>query len=150
MQLVPTSCKLPKDVTSISAKPICQSHFSDVWRGKLDGRDVAIKALRLHADEVQEVKKVGHTWFIDYQRADMVKAYLHELVLWQCLRHKNIVPFIGVCKEFEVSLVSEWMAGGTIIAFLHENPNRNRESFVCSSLQIICILAQLVHTDSRC
>jgi hypothetical protein len=61
MQLVPTSCKLPKDVTSISAKPISQSHFSDVWRGKLDGRDVAIKALRLHADEVQEVKKVGYT-----------------------------------------------------------------------------------------
>jgi hypothetical protein len=59
-QLVPTSCVIPKAVTSISDKPFSQSHFSDIWKGKLDRRDVAIKALRLHVDEAQEVKKVGY------------------------------------------------------------------------------------------
>jgi hypothetical protein len=57
--LVPTSCLLPKEVTSLPTKPICQSNFSDVWRGQLDGADVALKVIRLHGDEVQEVKKVG-------------------------------------------------------------------------------------------
>jgi hypothetical protein len=59
-QLVPTSCVLPKAVTNISDKPFSQSHFSDIWRGKIDRRDVAVKALRLHVDKAQEVKKVGH------------------------------------------------------------------------------------------
>jgi hypothetical protein len=58
-QLVPTSCLLPKEVTLLSAKPICQSNFSDVWRGQLDEVDVAVKVIRLHGDEVQEVKKVS-------------------------------------------------------------------------------------------
>jgi hypothetical protein len=57
-QLVPAPCVLPKAVTELSPKPFSQSHFSDIWRGKLDGRNVAIKALRLHADEAQVVKKV--------------------------------------------------------------------------------------------
>jgi hypothetical protein len=59
-QLVPTSCKLPHDVTDISAKPVCQSHFSDIFRGKLEGRDMAIKALRLHSDQIEEVKKASY------------------------------------------------------------------------------------------
>jgi serine/threonine protein kinase len=50
--------------------------------------------------------------------------------MWRCLRHPNVVPFIGTSEHFPVSLVSEWMSGGTMTAFLREHPNRERSSLV--------------------
>jgi hypothetical protein len=58
------------------------------------------------------------------------QAYLHELILWQCLRHPNIVPFIGTSENFPVSLVSEWMSGGTVTAFLREYQDSERSFLV--------------------
>jgi serine/threonine protein kinase len=131
--LVPTSCKIPKDVTLLSPMPVSQSHFSDIYRGKLDEPDVAVKVLRLHMDEIQTIQKVslGLRAFA-WSRIDSKQAYLHELVLWQCLRHPNIVPFIGTSQAFQVSLVSEWMVGGTISAFLQHHPECNRVPYVRS------------------
>jgi hypothetical protein len=56
--LVPTSSKLPKDIDISSSSPLSLSYFSDVYRGRLGDRDVAVKVLRLHIDEAQRVKKV--------------------------------------------------------------------------------------------
>jgi hypothetical protein len=47
------------------------------------------------------------------------------------------VPFIGTSQAFEVSLVSEWMTGGTISSYLQCNPQRNRVPYVRSLLQLI-------------
>jgi hypothetical protein len=82
------------------------------------------------------------------------QAYLHELIMWRCLRHPNIVPFIGTSEHFPVSLVSEWMTGGTVTAFLRGYPNWERSFLVsryvsawgCSErryLQVIDILQGL-------
>jgi hypothetical protein len=54
---VPTSCILSKEVVRSSTEP-SRSNFSDVWKGTLDGHDVALKVLRLHGDERDHVKKV--------------------------------------------------------------------------------------------
>jgi hypothetical protein len=62
--------------------------------------------------------------------AEGPQAYLHELILWQCLRHPNIVPFIGTSEHFPVSLVSEWMSGGTVTAFLREHVDSERSFLV--------------------
>jgi serine/threonine protein kinase len=69
--------------------------------------------------------------------AEVPQAYLHELIIWRCLRHPNIVPLIGTSLQFPVSLVSEWMTGGTITAFLRGYPNWER-SFLVSC----CVLAR--------
>jgi serine/threonine protein kinase len=82
------------------------------------------------------------------------QAYLHELIMWRCLRHRNIVPFIGTSVHFPVSLVSEWMSGGTITAFLRRYPDWERSYLVSNyanawsrskprSLQVIDILRGL-------
>lgn len=65
--------------------------------------------------------------------AEQDQAYLNELVLWVCLRHNNIVPFIGTSSTSEVSLVSEWMAEGTITSFLRQMPDANRTNHVRES-----------------
>jgi hypothetical protein len=60
----------------------------------------------------------------------MTQAYLHELIMWRCLRHPNIIMCIGSSKQFPASLVSEWRPGGTLCAFLREHPNHNRLNLV--------------------
>jgi hypothetical protein len=57
--LVPTSCKVLMAVVASSDRPFTQTAFSDVWSGKLEGRQVAVKALRLHGDQVYHVRRVS-------------------------------------------------------------------------------------------
>jgi hypothetical protein len=127
--LVPTACILSTQVI-LSNTAACKSNFSDVWKGSLDGREVAVKVLRLHGDELQHVKKVRRYIRNRILRTHYIQAYLHELVVWQCLRHPNIVPFIGAPQLHEVSFVSEWMSGGTITVFLLKHPDHDRAELV--------------------
>jgi hypothetical protein len=57
--LVPTSCKVPLAVFAESATPFSQTAFSDVWSAILEGRRVAVKALRLHGDQAYDVRRVS-------------------------------------------------------------------------------------------
>jgi hypothetical protein len=57
--LVPTSCKVPLAVFADSATPFSQTAFSDVWSAMLEGRRVAVKALRLHGDQAYDVRRVS-------------------------------------------------------------------------------------------
>jgi hypothetical protein len=57
--LVPTSCQVPLAVFAESATPFSQTAFSDVWSAILEGRRVAVKALRLHGDQVYDVRRVS-------------------------------------------------------------------------------------------
>jgi hypothetical protein len=57
--LVPTSCKVPLAVFADSSTPFSQTAFSDVWSAILEGRRVAVKALRLHVNQVSNVRRVS-------------------------------------------------------------------------------------------
>jgi hypothetical protein len=57
--LVPTSCKVPLAVFAESATPFSQTAFSDVWSAILEGRRVAVKSLRLHGDQINDVRRVS-------------------------------------------------------------------------------------------
>lgn len=56
--LVPTSCQIVEEIILSRPTPISKSHFSDVYHGHLDRREVAVKDLRLHTDEVLQMRKV--------------------------------------------------------------------------------------------
>jgi serine/threonine protein kinase len=83
----------------------------------------------LYMDDVDTVKKVSRVNNLQ-ATSDLSEAFIKELVLWRYLRHENIVVFIGTCPAFEVSLISEWMSGGTITRFLLHNPQGNRHRYV--------------------
>jgi serine/threonine protein kinase len=51
-------------------------------------------------------------------------------VTWKCLRHPNIVPFLGIHKDLRVTIISEWMPNGTIASFFGSNPEEHRSSYV--------------------
>ena len=49
--------------------------------------------------------------------------------MWKRLRHKNIVPFIGVTQD-PLQFVSEWMPNGDLTEYLDKNPGANRIGLV--------------------
>jgi hypothetical protein len=57
-QTLPQSCKITHEIQLDSLHAISCSAFSDVHRGTCDGEMVAVKILRIHADDVEGVKKV--------------------------------------------------------------------------------------------
>lgn len=56
---LPTSCVLTEGLTRTSTESIMSGGFADIWRGKLKGKHVALKVLRIHGSRnLQKVKKV--------------------------------------------------------------------------------------------
>lgn len=59
-----------------------------------------------------------------------LKAFYDEVITWRCLRHPNVVPFLGASTILPVCLVSEWMIYGDIAAFLRNRPSDDRMPYV--------------------
>jgi serine/threonine protein kinase len=133
--LLPAGCFLEGEYHFPDPEPVSRSAFSDVFRAYGYGKDVAVKILRVHADERDRVWKVsmgGPKKHVGL--TDELQAYLSEVIVWTCLRHPNIVPFVGVPNtgDFtrDVILVSEWMGEGTITSYLRQRPDEHRGKFV--------------------
>jgi hypothetical protein len=56
--MLPQSCTLAHAVVLESRYPVSRSALSDVFRGESAGAAVAVKSLRIHADNLDAVKKV--------------------------------------------------------------------------------------------
>jgi len=87
-----------------SAKPLGSGAFGDVFRGKLRGKDVAIKKLvfqELDEQTLTEFKK--------------------EVSVMAKLRHPNIILFMGAClAPGNLSMVVELMDKGSVYDRLHD------------------------------
>ncbi|KIM87647.1 hypothetical protein PILCRDRAFT_287169 [Piloderma croceum F 1598] len=83
--------------------PIARGGYGEVHRGEFQGREVAVKVLKI------------------YRNSDMgalLKTFSCEAVTWRQLDHPNILPFYGVSCEPTVSLVSPWSDNGNLVEFL--------------------------------
>jgi hypothetical protein len=60
--LIPKSLELPL-CCNLKERPLCHGEFADVWRGSLNGKEVAAKVLRVGmSDDLSKVKKVSFFW----------------------------------------------------------------------------------------
>ncbi|KAF9000289.1 kinase-like domain-containing protein [Cyathus striatus] len=79
---------------------------------KYDGeeKDVAVKVIRAHT--YREVNR----WKID-------KRLRREVRVWACLNHPNIVPLLGITRDFGpyTSMVCPWMEDGDLHNYLKDN-----------------------------
>ncbi|KAK0211592.1 hypothetical protein IW262DRAFT_1251574, partial [Armillaria fumosa] len=53
------------------------------------------------------------------------KKFCREALVWQNVKHPNILPFLGVNKEIfapSFCLISPWMDNGNIMSFLCHHP----------------------------
>ncbi|TDL20548.1 kinase-like protein [Rickenella mellea] len=139
---------LPRGLTITNARrvdkdPISGGGFADVWRGELWGKPVAMKVLRIFQGGKNDVETVR-------------RKFCEEALIWQQLKHENILPFFGISEnEFQpkLALVSPWMEGGTLIAYLRDHPGVNRHSLIygiAGGLHYLHMLRPLVvHGDLR-
>jgi hypothetical protein len=118
-----------RNLTAVVEKDECHyiggGAFGDVYRGKWKDSsytgnrpDVVIKVLRsTGSSDIRTLKKalkvLLHHPSLCYS-PDNYKSLRRELVVWQSLRHKNIVPFIGIVLSSSVlpSIVSRRMPNG--------------------------------------
>ncbi|TDL15389.1 kinase-like protein [Rickenella mellea] len=127
----------------VGRNPVIGGGFADVWRGELRGEPVALKVLRI------------------FQRGEADFEYIHkkfcaEAVLWQQLKHCNLLPFYGISEdEFEplFAMISPWMKNGDLTSFLRKNPDVDRHDLVfgvASGLQYLHGLKpRVIHGDLR-
>ncbi|KAJ7464055.1 hypothetical protein FB451DRAFT_453740 [Mycena latifolia] len=104
-------------VVLLSEHPIKHGGFSNIYHGKYkdpDGEDVevALKVLKIFEDQSDERRLLLH------------HKFTKEALVWHYLRHKNIVPFIGVDSTTFPSparaMVSPWMPLGSVLKYMTE------------------------------
>ena len=89
---------------------------TDIWRGTLNNKQVALKAFRMYLLQ-------------DLQQA---KTILWKLVpIWKSLTHENVLPFLGIeTSIFQLALVYDWCDNGNIVQYLESHPNASRPKLV--------------------
>jgi hypothetical protein len=103
--------------------------FADVRRGRYMGHLVAVKTLRVAAqDDFLKIRKVSVkgifpvTW--DVVSTFILQQFCKEAILWKTVSHPNILNFAGVQGDMENGqfvTVSEWMEHGNIMEYIKNN-----------------------------
>jgi hypothetical protein len=71
--MLPSSYILTDGLEVIGDKAYKFGGFADIWKGRFEGRNVAIKALRVYAtNNLGKIKKVGYTSALD---SDIVSLF---------------------------------------------------------------------------
>lgn len=65
---LPKSCTLRGGHITYMPTIVSSSAMSDVYRGQINGHNVALKSLRIHVDDYVKVMKVGRSFFGLVQR----------------------------------------------------------------------------------
>jgi hypothetical protein len=61
--LVPKSLELPL-CCNLDGPPLCRGEFTDVWKGSHDGKDTAVKVLRVGSSNgLEKAKMVSFQWW---------------------------------------------------------------------------------------
>ncbi|KZT31696.1 kinase-like protein [Sistotremastrum suecicum HHB10207 ss-3] len=127
--------------------PIKTGGQADIYLAELDGVDVAVKVVR-------------HVEVDERRRLSLMRKVCHELTLWSSLDHINILPFKGACffpgsdptsEESVFSMVSPWMAHGTIKDYLEKYPSEDRLPLITGVTEGLAYLHAkgIVHGDLK-
>ncbi|KAF7336056.1 Glycoside hydrolase family 76 protein [Mycena sanguinolenta] len=100
--------------------PFAGGGNANIYRGKLirsGGRKirVAIKLLRVSEDAT-----------------DVMRRLRREVEVWSKLKHKNVLPFIGVCNDIAPYpvLISPFYKSGHVETYVKKNPSVNKHALV--------------------
>ena len=109
---------------------------ANVFRGECEGRAVAVKILRLHL--TSDLDKCSSVSILASCIADIptdtgTQRFFREAIAWRHLRHPNILPLLGVnlnLEQYQLAMISEWMAHGNINEFVERREGVNRVQLV--------------------
>ena len=134
--ILPTSFYLSPDLLNTASHPFASGGYGDMSEGTLDGSKVRIKRVRVYTrDDTQEAINVRFDVVAfpvcHLQRSS--QAFCREAVTWEHLKHRNILPLLGITVA-PLQLVSHWMSGGDLREYIKKNPSAHRVGLVGSLL----------------
>ncbi|KAK1215506.1 Protein kinase of the Mitotic Exit Network [Marasmius sp. AFHP31] len=104
-------CLKINNVERLGSYPVAGGGFGDVWKGKIANEIVGLKVVKVYL--VSDVQL-------------LLKEYMREAIVWQQLRHPNLLPFVGMYYlgegQGQLCLVSPWMEQGNLVTFLKNTP----------------------------
>ncbi|KAL0576279.1 Rho guanine nucleotide exchange factor, partial [Marasmius crinis-equi] len=108
-------CLSIQNVKKVGNHPVGGGGFGDVWEGVVEDptlkHSVCLKVVRMFRES-------------DVER--LLQDYLREAIVWRQLRHRNVLPFLGIYfldeSRQQVCLVSPWMEKGNLVQFLKTTP----------------------------
>ncbi|KAF9793044.1 kinase-like domain-containing protein [Thelephora terrestris] len=103
------------DIQIVDTQPFASGGFSEVWKGTLQGRPVAVKSLRCYSSPEFDPAKVGIVFY-------------KEVWASSKLSHPNFVPFLGVYSTptHPFALIYEMMVNVDISRHLAQHPGISR------------------------
>lgn len=111
--------------------------FADVFLGKYDGNDVAIKKLKLavgpDVDPV-EVLRLFSLCSSHCQISKGFREFRQEIAIMAGMNHPNVVNLLAVCMN-PFCLVCEFVPCGTLYEFIHDYEVSSSSSFFQSHAQ---------------
>ena len=127
---VPPRYQVKPGTLSVDGGVIASGNFSDLRRGKLDGKTVAVKTLKPHQGnnprDVQKVRFVSKHFF-QGTLINMAENqnFCKECIIWMSVSHQNLLRLIAVDINIDpsppqYSMISE-MKKGNIKDFIREN-----------------------------
>ncbi|KAJ8077705.1 hypothetical protein PM082_002138 [Marasmius tenuissimus] len=115
-------CLTIKNVEKLGEHPVAGGGFGDVWKGRVAEQTVCLKVVRVfNASDLQQ----------------LVKEYMQEAIVWQQLRHPNLLPFVGMYylskSQGQLCLVSPWMERGNLVMYLKDTPKEQVNHYSLAS-----------------
>ncbi|KAL0576451.1 Rho guanine nucleotide exchange factor [Marasmius crinis-equi] len=105
-------CLKINNVERQGSHPVAGGAFGDVWKGRIANEIVCLKVVKVYL--VSDVQQ-------------LLKEYMQEAIVWQQLRHPNLLPFVGMYYlgegQGQLCLVSPWMERGNLVTFLKNTPS---------------------------
>ena len=127
---VPSSLFVQGIAVTDHSSPSGMGAYADIFRGSMDGRDLALKRLRRASYENagDDWRRVSSPTFI-YEVfrglcSSRAQDFFREALLWRQLRHENILEFVGLDEEtFQrcICMASPWMINGDLASYISKH-----------------------------
>ncbi|KAK0502309.1 hypothetical protein EDD18DRAFT_1065598, partial [Armillaria luteobubalina] len=121
-------CLMLKGFKKTGDYPFALGHFSELWRGKVKGMEVAVKQARVFTSD-NNVNK-------------LLQKVRREAIIWRQCDHPNILPFYGIYRDSAPStycLVSPFMVNGSLRQYINKTDDPKRLNLVRNVRFPFCI-----------